>query len=348
MTSLGIAQVAGVSQATVSRVLAGHPGVKPATREKVLATVQLMDYRPNSIARAMRTNKNGNIGVVVSRLSNPIYPEMLQTIAARLRDIGHRMVVWNLDEGDEAAALAAVRESVVDGVLMTTVTAASQRTYEAIMQRAPVVLVHRIVEGWPCDQVTSDNLGGARAVADYLVQGGRRRIALIAGPVRASTIRDRIKGFKSRLAELGYPLNRALSVEVDTFSHQSGVEVAKYLFDLATPPDALFCVNDVLALGARDAARVRSINVPEQLWIVGYDDIEMCSWPAFDMTTVRQPLEAMVRKAVALLERRIKGEHGDYATALFDNELVVRGSTAGFRVPTERTSTPEIRRSENK
>jgi LacI family transcriptional regulator len=291
-----------------------------------------MNYRPNGIARAMRTSRNGNVGVVVSRLSNPIYPEMLQILGARLRDAGLRMMVWSTDEGDEAAAAAAVRESLVDGVIMTTVTAASQPLYEAIMQKAPVVLIHRVMEGWPCDQVTSDNAAGARIVADYLVQGDRRRIGLIAGPTRASTIRNRIFGFKSRLAELGCPISPALSVEVDSFSHQRGVEVAEYLFDLADPPDALFCVNDVLALGARDAARIRGVDVPEQLWIVGYDDIEMCSWPAFDLTTVRQPLELMVGKAVSLLEERIGGVEGDYGTVRFANDLVVRGSTAHYRM----------------
>lgn len=330
-TSKDIARAARVSQATVSRVLAGHPGVQVETRERVLAAVRAMNYRPNGIARAMRTSRNGNIGVVVSRLSNPIYPEMLQILGAQLRRAGLRMMVWNTDAEDVAAAVSAVRESLVDGVVMTTATASSQPLYEAVMLNAPVVLIHRVMEGWPCDQVTSDNASGAREVADYLVQSGRDRIGLIAGPSQASTIRDRLTGFRSRLEGLGRALNPALTIEPGTFSHQAGMEAAEYLLDLAEPPDALFCVNDVLALGARDAARVRGVDVPGKLWIIGYDDIEMSAWPAFDLTTVRQPLELMVQRAVELLRARIEGAKDAHQTIRFANDLVIRGSTGGHR-----------------
>ncbi len=331
VTSKDIARAAKVSQATVSRVLAGHPGVQAETRDRVLAAVRSMNYHRNAMARAIRTNRNGNIGVVVSRLSNPVYPEILQILGATLRAADLRMMVWSTDEGDEAAAASALQESLVDGVVMTTATATSLPLYEAVMRKAPVVLVHRVMQGWPCDQVTSDNAGGARAVADHLVEGGRQRIGLIAGPTQASTIRDRLNGFRSRLAVLGRPLNPALCVEVDSFSHKAGVEAAQHLLDLAHPPDALFCVNDVLALGASDAARTRGVAVPDDLWIVGYDDIEMCSWPAFDLTTVRQPFEAMVRRAVGFLQARIAGSTDEHQLYHFPNDLVVRGSTSGYR-----------------
>ena len=330
-TSKDIALAANVSQATVSRVLAGHPTVQIETRERVLAVVRAMNYRPNAMARAMRTSRNGNIGVVVSRLSNPIYPEILQILGTCLRKSGLRMMVWNTDADDIDAAAAAVRESLVDGVIMTTATASSQPLYEAVMLNAPVVLIHRVMDGWPCDQVTSDNAAGARGVADYLVQGGRQRIGLIAGPTQASTIRDRLNGLRSRLEELGRPLNPALCIESSIFSHKAGMEAADYLLDLAEPPDALFCVNDVLALGARDAARVRGVDVPGKLWLVGYDDIEMSAWPAFDLTTVRQPLDLMVQRAVELLRARIDGAKGAHQTIRFPNDLAIRGSTGGHR-----------------
>jgi LacI family transcriptional regulator len=320
-----------VSQATVSRVLAGHSGVQVETRERVLAVMRAMNYRPNGIARAMRTSRNGNIGVVVSRLSNPIYPEILQILGSCLRKAGLRMMVWNTDAEDIDAAVSAVRESLVDGVIMTTSTASSQPLYEAVMLNAPVVLVHRVMDGWPCDQVTSDNASGARSVADYLVQSERRRIGLIAGPAQASTIRDRLNGFRTRLEELGRPLNSAWVIEPRAFSHQAGMDAADYLLDLAEPPDAIFCVNDVLALGARDAARVRRVDVPGELWIVGYDDIEMSAWPAFDLTTVRQPLELMVQRAVELLRARIAGASDAHQMIRFANDLVIRGSTGGHR-----------------
>lgn len=332
LTSRDIARAANVSQATVSRVLSGNSNVLAETRERVLAVMRQMNYRPNGMARAMRTNRTGNIGVVVSRLANPLYPEMLQILGQRLTEAGLRMMVWNTDETDEGAAASAVRESLVDGVIMTTATALSTPLYEAVMLNAPVVLIHRVVDGWPCDQVTSDNAKGAATVADYVVQSDRNRIGLIEGPPLASTIRARQTAFRTRLDELERPLDPSLSICVDSFSHSTGFDAASYLLDLAQPPDVLFCVNDVIALGARDAARVRGVDVPGRLWIIGYDDIEMAAWPAFDLTTVRQPLKQMAQEAVRLLLERIAGTGGDHTTICLPNELVIRGSSGGHRL----------------
>lgn len=332
LTSKDIARAAKVSQATVSRVLSGNPNVLAETRDRVLAVMRQMNYRPNGMARAMRTNRTGNIGVVVSRLANPLYPEMLQILGQRLTEAGLRMMVWNTDETDEGAAASAVRESLVDGVIMTTATALSTPLYEAVMLNAPVVLIHRVVDGWPCDQVTSDNARGAATVADYVVQSDRSRIGLIEGPPLASTIRARQTAFRDRLDELARPLDPSLSIRVDSFSHSTGFDAASYLLDLAQPPDVLFCVNDVIALGARDAARVRGVDVPGKLWIIGYDDIEMAAWPAFDLTTVRQPLKQMAQEAVKLLLERIAGTGGDHTMICLPNELVIRGSSGGRRL----------------
>lgn len=332
LTSKDIARAANVSQATVSRVLSGNPNVQAEKRERVLAVIRELNYRPNGMARAMRTNRTGNIGVVVSRLANPLYPEMLQILGQRLTEVGLRMMVWNTDETDEGAAASALRESLVDGVIMTTATALSTPLYEAMMLNAPVVLIHRVVDGWPCDQVMSDNAKGAATVAEYVVKGDRKRIGLIEGLPLASTIRARQTAFRTRLDELNCPLDPSLSIRVDSFSHKTGFDAASYLLDLAQPPDVLFCVNDVIALGARDAARARGVDVPGKLWIIGYDDIEMAAWPAFDLTTVRQPLKQMAQEAVALLRDRIAGTGGAHKTVCLPNELVIRGSSGGYRM----------------
>ncbi|MGA2962934.1 MAG: LacI family DNA-binding transcriptional regulator [Candidatus Korobacteraceae bacterium] len=329
-TSYDIARRAGVSQATVSRVLTGNPKVRQELRNKVMEVIQKLNYRPNGMARAMRTSRTGNIGVAVSRLANPLYPELLQVLGRMLIHAGFRMVVWNADELNEDAAVDAVSESRVDGIIMTTATVASTRLYETLQTNAPVVLINRTVEGWPCDQVASDNRGGGQAVADYLVRSGRLRIGLIAGSALASTIRDRQSGFREQLAILGRPLDEALCLEVDHFSYKTGFEAAGRLLELAEAPDALFCVNDVIALGARDAARHRGVDVPGKLWMIGYDDIEMASWQAFDLTTVRQPLPQMVEKAIELLLERIDGGTGEYRNICLPNKLVIRGST-GWR-----------------
>ncbi len=327
VTSHDIAKRAGVSQSTVSRVLSGNLKVGNEARERVLAVVHELNYRPNGAARAMRTSQTGNIGVVVSRLGNPLYPELLQILGRQLVSAGLRMVVWSTEEMDEKAAIDAIRESQVDGAIMTTATVDSTGLYDALQLNVPVVLINRVVQGWECDQVTSDNLNGGRVVAEYFMHAGRRRIGLIGGSGVASTIRDRQTGFRTALANAGVALADTFCEQVDTFSYKTGFDAAARLLALSQPPDAIFCVNDVIALGARDAARARDVDVPAGLWIVGYDDIEMASWHAYDLTTIRQPLVHMTETAVQLLMNRIRGQGGKWNTVCLPNELVIRGST---------------------
>jgi LacI family transcriptional regulator len=333
VTSRDVARRAGLSQATVSRVLTGHPGVQAETRAKVLQAVRETKYSPNAAARAMRTSRTGNIGVVVARLANPLYPELLQILGRQLAEDGLRMVVWNADEADDGAPTDAVREGRIDGVLFTTATEASTRLYEALTHKVPVALINRTVDGWPCDQVSSDNRGGGRSVAAYFVGAGRRRIGLLSGPLTASTIRDREAGFREGLGAAGVQLDATCCARVEVFSYKTGFDAMTRILELAAPPDAVFCVNDIVALGARDAARVRGVGVPDSLWLVGYDDIEMAAWHAFDLTTVRQPLEDMTRETVQLLRARIQGQAGKHQHICLPNDLVIRGSTARHPVP---------------
>jgi len=333
ITSREVAKLAGVSQATVSRVLHAHPGVRPDVRERVQQVLAQTQYQPNAMARAMKTSRIGSVGVVVARLSNPLYPALLQVIGSALARSGLRMVVWDSDHGGEWPAQVALRQGIVDGVLLTTATADSPLLRDAAGARAPVVLVNRTVDRAACDQVSSDNVAGGATVARYLLACGRRRIAMIGETGVASTIRDRERGFRLALEEAGRPLEFVFFEQVDTFSHETGRAAALRLLDLARPPDALFCTNDVIALGAVDGARARGLHVPEDLWVVGYDDIEMASWGAYDLTTVRQPLEEMVALAVRHLRARMRGDASPVVRDCLPNGLVIRGSTACTPMP---------------
>jgi len=333
ITSREVAKLAGVSQATVSRVLHEHPGVRPEIRERVQRALAQTRYQPNAMARAMKTSQTGSVGVVVARLSNPLYPAMLQVIGAALARCGLRMVVWDSEHGGEQPAAIALRQGIVDGVLLTTATAQSPLLRELVDSQMPVVLVNRTVDGATCDQVSSDNVAGGASVARYLVACGRRRIAMMGSTGAASTIRDRERGFRKALDDANRPLDLANCAQVDTFSHETGRATVQRLLELAHPPDAVFCTNDVIALGAIDGARARGLSVPQDLWVVGYDDIEMASWGAYELTTVRQPLEEMVGLAVEHLRARIRGDTGAPARDCLPNGLVIRGSTARTPMP---------------
>jgi len=329
VTSHDVARLARVSQATVSRVLRGDMRVRPENRERVLKVLAETRYEPNAAARAFRAGRADSVGVVVARLSYQLYPAMLEAIGAQLARLGQRMIVWDSDHGGDAPAIRALRQGVVDGVILTAATAESEFLREVPASGTPVVLLNRVVAEYASDQVESDNVDGGRRVAEYLLARGRQRIALLGGIPRASTIRDRERGFRDALCRAGASMPPHYCFRSDSFSHGSGVQGAHRLLELAAPPDAIFCVNDVLAMGAMDGARARGLRVPEDLWIVGYDDIELASWGAYDLTTVRQPMEQMVGQAIDLLLARIADRDRPTEHRCLPNELVIRRSTAG-------------------
>ena len=241
----------------MSRVMRQDPKVRPVTRDRVLRVLAETRYEPNAAARAFRTNRTGSVGVVVARLSYQLYPAMLEAIGAQLARLGQRMIVWDSEHGGDLPASRALRQGIVDGVILTAATQESEFIHEVASPEMPVVLVNRTVDGYPADQVSSDNLDGGRSVARYLLRTGRRRIALIGGIPHASTIRHREQGFRAALAEAGQELLPHYYQRSETFSHASGVREVTRLLELGAPPDAIFCVNDVLALGAMDGARRR-------------------------------------------------------------------------------------------
>lgn len=324
VTSRDVARVAGVSQATVSRVLQGSPNVTGATRARVLRALQETGYTPNMLARAMKTRRTGTVGVVVASITNPFYPEILEVLTERLARVGRRMILWSTGPG-EASAIEAIRQGLVDGVVFTAVTADSAPLAEALDTGAPVVLVNRGIEGVDCDQVTSDNVGGGRLVARYLAD--RERVALIGGPLATSTASERERGFRAELADLGVDLPDERFRRGD-FSHAGGHAAMTSLLRGRPPPTAVFCVNDLTAFGALDAARALGVQVPGDLWVVGYDDVDMASWESFDLTTVLQPMSEMVGDALALLLDRIDEPDRAPAHHRFPSRLIVRGSTA--------------------
>jgi LacI family transcriptional regulator len=194
--------------------------------------------------------------------------------------------------------------------------------------RIPVVLVNRYLDGDTADTVVSDNSAGGRAVAEAMLDLGHRRIALISGPENATTSRDRERGFRDGLEARGVDLDEALR-RVGQFSHHSGYQWGLDLLTSRPRPTAIFAVNDLIAFGALDAARRMGIRVPDELSVVGFDDIEMAGWEAFNLTTVKQPLAKLGREAVALLLDRIAAA-GDSAPRrrTFPVDLVRRRTLA--------------------
>ena len=332
VTSRDVAAAAGVSQATVSRVLLGSTRVTEATRNKVLAAMAGTGYTPNAVARAMKTQRTGTVGVVVARITNPYYPELIQALSSELGLADQRMVLWTSEGTGALSAIQAIRQGMVDGVIFTTATEESAPLREALNRGAPVVTLNRSVEGLGCDQVTSDNWHGSRSVAQYFVDSGHERIGFIGGPAGPSTSREREEGFRSGLQTSGLPLEGQLTRHGD-FSHADGRRLMRELLSVGDPPTAVFCVNDLTALGALDGARSVGAGVPGDVWVAGYDDIPMAAWDAFDLTTVRQPVSAMSALAVQLLMRRMADSSRPVHHHRYPSEVIIRGSTAHVALP---------------
>jgi LacI family transcriptional regulator len=324
-TSVDVALAAGVSQATVSRALSGG-AVSEATRKRVESVARRLGYSPNLVARGLVTNRSGMIGVVVADITNPFYPQLLEAIGNRLAELGRHMLLQNAATNSEEEAARLLVAQRVDGIIFTTATSDSVAVRELMERRFPLVLVNRVVVGH-CDAVEGDNVAGTAAALDHLVILGHRRIGMLAGDARASTTRQRSRGFEQRLTELGVPLRLDL-VRSTNFTYPDAYRAAVDLLSLDEPPTAIFCHNDLTAFAVINAARSLGVSVPQDLSVIGYDDIRESAWESYNLTTVKQPFHDMAAQAVDFLEGRIADPDLAPRHTLFDCPLIIRGTTA--------------------
>lgn len=329
VTSRDVAELAGVSQATVSRFMSSTSKLSPATSVRVRAAMETLGYVPHAGAQAMKTRRTNTIGVVVADLTNPFYAEVLDELTRELDAAGFRAVIWNAGGGSHRDALKAISERAVDGVVFTTATESSVELQEAIKRNSPIVLINRVVDSLDCDQVTSNNIEGGAAVADYLLAHGKTRVAFIGGTEDASTSRDRGLGFLSRMDERGHTLPEHFIFHGE-FSHDTSYQIMQRLLIRADCPQAVFCANDHMAFGALDALHANHFQA-QDCWVIGYDDVEMAAWDSFSLTTVRQPSREMARTGAKLLIDRIHSPDLAHRQATFPCDLIVRGSTEHIR-----------------
>ncbi|MDR7300203.1 LacI family DNA-binding transcriptional regulator [Haloactinomyces albus] len=324
-----VAREAGVSQTTVSRTLRGDPLVASATREHVLDVARRLGYTPNTAARTLITNRTNTVAVVVPDISHPLYPEETATIHAELSAAGYRMMLFSQGLGDSGPQdLEALRGNTVDGIVFAAATVDSPAVAEFLGNGMPLVLLNRDVDHVDVDRVLADDRAACDRVAQYLVDLGHRRIALISGRPDTSAGRDRTEFFGQALDRLGCPLDPEL-VRSGHLSHARGYTAAEELLDRDPAPTAVLCTSDIVAYGVLDAANRRGVRVPDDLSVLGFDDLTMSGWSMIGLTTVHQPLDEMARAAVRTLLDRI--EHGaDHVCQrkIFDVELVER-RTAG-------------------
>ncbi|MNT15473.1 putative HTH-type transcriptional repressor ExuR [compost metagenome] len=254
---------------------------------------------------------------------------LLQLLVESLARQGFRTTVWELEGAMDDVTVRALVESPVDGVIFATATEETRVLLDKLATEKPLILVNRSVNSGDFDTVVSDNHAGGRLVARHFLAAGRRQIGLISTRSAASTIREREEGFIQALREAANPVECLRpSRGFDAFTYENGHRAMRELMAASPGVDSVFCTNDIVAIGALDAARSAGRRVPEDLWMVGYDDIPMARWDCIGLSTIRQPLAEMASRAVNRLQERIAEPDLAPETVVLPNDLVVRRTTA--------------------
>ena len=324
-TSIDVAKAAGVSQSVVSRAFTPGGKVAPATRKKVLEVAGKMGYQPNAMARGLVTQRSNIVGIVIGDITNPFYPQVLMKFSEKLQAMGKQVLLLNVsgDQSTDTALLLALQYRV-EAIIVTSVTLTSKLSKAFTESGVPIIFFNRYADLPGMVAVSCDNVGGGREVADALLRAGHRRFAYIGGKPDTSTNQDRRKGFMDRLKASGFDL--IFSVEKE-YSYDWGYHTARYLLGQKERPDAMFCANDIIALGVLDAARQElGTRVPEEVSVVGFDDIPAASWPAYALTTVMQPVDRMVDATLEVLVEQLSDTNANCGVKLLPGILVERAS----------------------
>ena len=324
VTSLEVARRAGVSQSAVSRVFTPGASASAKTVDKVKKAAEELGYRPNVLARAMVSGKSRIIGLVVAYLENQFYPDVLERLSNALQEKGYHVLIFMASQtaGNIDTVVEEILDYQVDGIIAASVSLSSDLSERCRDAGVPMVLFNRDQDGPLMSAVTSDNAAGGLKIARFLTAAGHRRIGYIAGWEGASTQRDREAGFVAGLAEAGLSLHAR---EVGNFRMDEAQEAVRRIMDRR--PDAIFVANDHMAIAAMDTLRHEmGVSVPGDVSIVGYDDVPAAAWPAYSLTTVRQPAGQMVARTVELLLDKIDNHNAPPRRIAIDGPLIVRGS----------------------
>lgn len=325
VTSHEVAKQAGVSQPTVSRALRGLTGVSDETIKRVRAAAELLGYVPSEAGRALSTRRANRVGIVVRELTNPFYPELVEPMRAELDRLGYRTLLIP-DSPETPLEVDRLADGALDGVILTTSRIDSSVPANLAQRGVPFVTTNRTVDGFPSDSCSFDNRSGASKAADLLLASGHRQIALIGGLTETSTGRDRQQAFLARLAETDVTVPRRW-IRNAGYSYEDGFDETIAVFSDPPHPTAVFCGNDVIAMGVLNALTHLGQQTRNDVAVIGFDDIRMAAWPVYSLTTLRGGLDSMARESVRLLERRMSDPTAEPENVSLPVELIERDST---------------------
>ncbi len=322
-----VAAHAGVGVATVSRVLNGHANVRPATRDRVLDAIRTLNYRPSSVARNLSLQRTMVIGALLPWFTNPSAVQRVRGIVDGLNGSAYDLMVFDIESEDRQRRAFELfdRGDRADGLLVVSTNPPDFEVERINAAGLPCILVDGVHPSLP--SIAVDDVAGGEMATRHLIELGHRRIALIGDPppeFRFDWSRDRTRGYEQALSRAGIDVRPEYVREGTRLLHVAR-GIAAELLALPDRPTAIFAASDTQAFGAIEAARALGIRVPEELSVIGFDDIEVASYVG--LTTVRQPLFESGRRGAELLLRALSGRQVDVRTELLPLELVVRSTT---------------------
>jgi LacI family transcriptional regulator len=330
ITIKDVAEAAGVSIATVSRILNGQEGVSGALAAQVQAAVANLNYQPNGVARALKNRKSRSIGLIIPDIENPFFPALVRGVEDAAQRSGYALILCNTDgRGEEETKyIKFLLSKQVDGILFAGNLTYDEWRKSIPANNVPVVLVDRRMEGAPFDTVVVNNRLGAFMAVEHLICQGRRRIATIAGRVNSPNGRERLEGYAQALKYYGYEY-REQFVHYGQFTFESGYQATEELLNSGREFDALFAANDLMAIGAIECLLKNGRRIPDDVAVAGFDNIRMAGWYKPSLTTVSQPVYKMGQMAMELIVKNSGKNAGTGSEVIIQPELVIRGSSGG-------------------
>lgn len=334
-TMKDLAKMAGVSTNTVSRALNGKKEISEQTRKRIKELAQELNYTPNSIAASLASQKTKMIGVITPDISDPFHAVQMRGIENTAREHGYSVILINTDENPqtELQAVNTFRSIRVAGIILNSVFPGLQHIEGLINQNTPLVLLNRRVAEIDTDYIINDNFLGASLATKHLIELKHTRIAAILGPAHITSVRDRFAGFSKTMEQAGVAVDPELVAYSESLSPETGETIARRLLALSPRPSAILAYCDTLAIGAYVAALKMGLSVPDDLSIVGYDDIKYALCFEVPLTTVAQPAYQMGQTACNIIVERIKArEEGSILKDLpkkqvvFQPQLIIRKS----------------------
>lgn len=319
-----VAKKAGVSPALVSLALNRKPYVSKKAKKRIYRAARELGYRPNIVARSLRKKKTGTIGLVLSDIANPFFPEIARGIEQRAREVGFNVILCNTDAEplQEEKSIQTLFSKQIEGLIITSARSVDNLK-KYLKENRPIVLVNRDPSPGMFDFVGIDNVSAAQEATNHLIKLGHEKIAFVEGEPASPASFGRYEGYKMALEKAGLCLKEDY-VRIGYLKYEGGYRAMASFLKQTPPPTATFCANDMMALGAIDTCLEKEVRVPQDMAIVGFDDMWVASLKTVQLTTVRQPRYQMGTKAVDLMIERIEGGRDKVKRIILPAKLVVR------------------------